>query len=79
MDKFENRQVQQQVQSTNQMLTPQDVSHLIKIAVGALENWRMAGKGPKFIRLGGGARGHIRYREQDVEDWMFENAKTSKE
>jgi hypothetical protein len=39
MEKFEN----QKVQSTNQMLTPQEVSQLIKIAVGTLENWRRVG------------------------------------
>jgi hypothetical protein len=47
----------------------------LQINVGTLENWRMAGKGPKFIKLGGGPRGHVRYRRQDVEDWMFEDAK----
>lgn len=64
MEKFEN-----------QMLTPQEVSQLIKISVGTLENWRLASKGPKFIKLGSGPRGHVRYRLQDVEDWMFEDAK----
>ena len=68
MEKFEN-----------QMLTPQEVSQLIKISVSTLENWRMQGRGPKFIKLGGGPRGHVRYRQQDVEDWMFEDAKTPKE
>lgn len=27
------------------------------------------------LQLGGGPRGHVRYRLQDVEDWMFEDAK----
>jgi predicted site-specific integrase-resolvase len=64
MEKFEN-----------QMLTPQEVSQLIKISVGTLENWRLAGRGPKFFKIGDGPRGHVRYRLQDVEDWMFEDAK----
>lgn len=68
MEKFEN-----------QMLTPQEVSQLIKVSVGTLENWRMQGRGPKFIKLGGGPRGHVRYRLQDVEDWMFEDAKSTGE
>ena len=62
-----------------QMLTPQEVSQLIKISVGTLENWRLANKGPKFIKLGGTPRGHVRYRLQDVEDWMFEDAKTGEQ
>ena len=63
----------------NQMLTPQEVAQLVKVSVGTLENWRLAGKGPKFIRLGGTPRGHARYRLQDVEDWMFEDAKNGSE
>ena len=53
MEKFEN-----------QMLTPQEVSQLIKISVGTLENWRMQGRGPKFIKLGGGQIGRASCRER---------------
>lgn len=63
-------------QNPNQLLTPQQVSDLLQINVGTLENWRIKNQGPKFLKLGGGPRGHIRYRQQDVEDWMFEDLKT---
>lgn len=32
---------------------------------GTLRNWRTAGKGPKFIRIGA----TIRYRASDVKKW----------
>jgi predicted DNA-binding transcriptional regulator AlpA len=59
----------------NQLLTPQQVSDLLQISVGTLENWRMRGHGPKYLKLGGTHRSPVRYRQQDVEDFMFEDAK----
>lgn len=63
----------------NQLLTPEEVSQLLKIAVGTLENWRLKNHGPKFIKLGGQHRSPVRYRLQDVEDWMFEDSKKPKD
>lgn len=68
MEKFEN-----------QLLTPQQVSDLLQITVGTLENWRLKNHGPKFLKLGGQHRSPVRYRLQDVEDFMFDDAKTPKE
>ena len=62
----------------NQLLTPQEVSDLLKISVGTLENWRMRGHGPKYLKLGGQHQSPVRYRLQDVEDFMFEDAKDPK-
>ena len=59
----------------NQLLTPQQVSDLLQITVGTLENWRLKNHGPKFLKLGGQHRSPVRYRLQDVEDFMFEDAK----
>lgn len=59
----------------NQLLTPQQVSDLLQISVGTLENWRMRGHEPKYLKLGGTHRSPVRYRQQDVEDFMFEDAK----
>jgi hypothetical protein len=59
----------------NQLLTPQQVSDLLQITVGTLENWRLKNHGPKFLKLGGQHRSPVRYRLQDVEDFMFEDSK----
>jgi hypothetical protein len=68
MEKFEN-----------QLLTPQQVADLLQICTGTLENWRLKNYGPKFLKLGDQNRSPVRYRLQDVEDWMFKDAKTPKE
>jgi predicted DNA-binding transcriptional regulator AlpA len=58
-----------------QLLTPQQVSDMLQISVGTLENWRLKNHGPKYLKLGGQHRSPVRYRLQDVEDFMFEDAK----
>jgi predicted DNA-binding transcriptional regulator AlpA len=68
MEKFEN-----------QLLTPQQVADLLQVSTGTLENWRLKNHGPKFLKLGGQHRSPVRYRLQDVEDWMFEDAKNTGE
>ena len=49
MEKFEN-----------QLLTPQQVSDLLQITVGTLENWRLKNYGPKFLKLGGQLKSPVR-------------------
>lgn len=68
MEKFEN-----------QLLTPQQVADFLQVSTGTLQNWRLKNHGPKFLKLGGQHRSPVRYRLQDVEDWMFEDAKAPKE
>lgn len=68
MEKFEN-----------QLLTPQQVADLLQVSTGTLENWRLKNHGPKYLKLGGQHRSPVRYRLQDVEDWMFEDAKNTGE
>jgi predicted DNA-binding transcriptional regulator AlpA len=48
------------------LLGPGDVSALLGLPVATLANWRCAGKGPPFLRVGR----HVRYRRQDVETWV---------
>jgi hypothetical protein len=36
------------------------------VAFGTLSNWRRAGKGPRFIRIGDGPRAKTVYRLEDV-------------
>ena len=60
--------------TTTELLTPEQVSEILKVHVGSLERWRFLGEGPRFIKLGAKRRSPIRYRRQDVEDWLFSNA-----
>src|SRR5579885_1828022 len=48
-----------------ELLTPEQVAELLHISTRTLANWRCAGVGPRYARVGG-----IRYRQSDVEDWI---------
>ncbi len=48
------------------LLTQKQVEQYLQLKASTLEQWRLAGKGPKFIRLGRS----IRYRIEDIEDFV---------
>ena len=56
----------------NDLLTPEALGGWLGKTPAALANWRYMGLGPKFIKLGPRA---VRYRRQDVEDWLDENTR----
>jgi excisionase family DNA binding protein len=49
-----------------QLLTVKEVAVLTRFTPRTLSRWRVAGKGPKFVRLGSA----IRYKKADVETWI---------
>ncbi|WP_293943224.1 DNA-binding protein [Sphingomonas sp.] len=44
----------------------------VGVAPGTLENWRVRGIGPKFIKTPG-RRGKVLYDPADIEDWKNAN------
>jgi excisionase family DNA binding protein len=52
--------------TTDPLLDPGEVSTLLGLPVATLANWRCAGKGPPFLRVGR----HVRYRRRDVDRWI---------
>src|SRR3974390_1301707 len=44
------------------LLTTEEVAELLRLSVSILNKWRLAGRGPQFVK--GGTR--VRYRLQDV-------------
>jgi hypothetical protein len=48
------------------LLTPADLADKLKIDERTLASWRYHRRGPKFIRL----ERHVRYRTEDVDDWL---------
>lgn len=61
--------------TTTELLTPEQVAEMLQIHPGTLENWRVRGEGPPFVKLGQKRRSSVRYRKQDVEDWIFTDVK----
>jgi hypothetical protein len=45
------------------LLTSREVATLLSVSVRSLERWRVAGIGPRFVRLNHA----IRYRQQDLD------------
>jgi excisionase family DNA binding protein len=43
-----------------------DVSLKLGVPRATLANWRSAGKGPPFVKVGR----HVRYRPEDVDQWV---------
>jgi len=46
--------------------TVEEVANKLQLSKATLNRWRGTGEGPKFLKLGGA----IRYRQEDVQDWM---------
>lgn len=51
-------------------LTVVEAAAYLSLAKGTLDNWRNKGIGPKFIRLGHGKRGPVRYRKAVLDEWL---------
>lgn len=55
----------------DRLLTPQEVADYLGIPLTTLFRWRWdGGKGPRGHRVGR----HLRYRSEDVEAWLAEQA-----
>lgn len=57
------------------LLTPVAVAARWHIDVKTLSNWRVAGKGPAFVKIGLGRNGKVLYREEDIAKWENTNLK----
>jgi predicted DNA-binding transcriptional regulator AlpA len=64
--------------NTTELLTPEQVAEMLQVHPGTLENWRVKGEGPPFVKLGGKRRSPVRYRRKDVEDWIYTDVKRAK-
>jgi len=51
-----------QARELSELLTPEQASDLLKISSGTLSNWRVQGRGPRFVRAGR----RIRYTKNDL-------------
>ena len=54
------------------LLDTRTAAPLIGVAVGTLENWRVKGIGPKFIKTPG-RRGKVLYDPADIKAWKDAN------
>jgi len=52
------------------MLTPQELAAFLVVPVTTVYRWNSEGTGPRRVRIGK----HVRYRRQDVESWIDQQA-----
>ena len=54
----------------NELLTGDDIEKEYGIKKSTLRDWRYLGKGPEYIKLGDGKRGHVLYKRAALEQWL---------
>jgi predicted DNA-binding transcriptional regulator AlpA len=54
------------------LLDTGDVALRLKVPLETVRSWRYTGRGPRFFKVGRS----VRYRPEDVERWLTENAVT---
>lgn len=62
---------------TDPLMPPKKTASIIGVSPGTLANWRVAGKGPRYIKLGDSRTSPVRYRLSDVEDYLSAMTRTS--
>lgn len=56
------------------LATTDEVADHIRKPPATLKQWRYLGKGPKYLKLAGG---DVRYRWEDVEEWLDAQARVA--
>ncbi len=54
-------------------VSPSQAAVITGVPTKTFELWRWRGDGPRFFRLGTGPRARIRYRIDDLRDWIEKN------
>lgn len=62
---------------THVLFTTKELSALLKIPEQTLRQWRCAGLGPAYIKLGTGPKAAVRYNIDDVDDYIDRHRHTS--
>jgi Helix-turn-helix domain len=53
----------------NEYLTREEAAALLRLRCQTLACWAVQGRGPRFIRVGGGPRGAVRYSRSELNRW----------
>lgn len=56
------------------LLTDREAARLLGLSVSCLRSWRYSGRGPTYLKLGGGPKAAVRYRRADVEAFISGSA-----
>jgi hypothetical protein len=59
------------------MLDTRALSRLLGLKEQTLRQWRCAGTGPDYIKLGPGPKAEVRYTREDVETYIAQNRRAN--
>jgi len=59
-------ETKQEDSMSSTLYTTEEAASYLKLAISTLEHWRIAGRGPAYVRVGN----QVRYRPQDIEDYL---------
>lgn len=51
------------------LLTTAEAAAFVGMDVATLQNWRIVGSGPAYVKLGKGNKAPVRYRLNDIIEW----------
>ncbi len=57
----------------DELLKTKEAAELLKLSPRTLENLRLRGGGPRYVKLGGA----VRYRTKDLDEWVTVQARRS--
>lgn len=58
-------------------ISPVDAAALLGISPETLRGWRLTGRGPRYVKLGGGKTSRIRYRRSAIEAFLDDHTRSS--
>jgi predicted DNA-binding transcriptional regulator AlpA len=58
----------------DQLVTEKEAARFLGYSVRALQNWRLRGGGPPYVKVSSRS---VRYRRGDLRDWAFARLRTS--
>lgn len=64
----------QETEYLNQLINEREAAAYLGYTIRALQNWRLRGGGPKFVRV---SKRSIRYRRCDLIIWIEERLQSS--
>jgi len=64
-------------QGSERLITTRDAAVHLGFSVKTLERYRASGAGPRYIKLGSGRSGRVRYRRVDLEAWIAKHRRAS--
>lgn len=65
------------IEYPNRLLLPLEAAQLLGCKPHTLAVWRIQGKGPRYVKLGGGKAGRIAYAPADLMAFIEQSRKSS--